>query len=194
MKYVAAFAILALTCIPSLRAQSTSDHIEVGVFADYLNLSRTSPHINYVGLGGRVGFNVQSHVQIEAEMSYDFARNYTSTFYNGVNTQFVRSSTRPLTGLFGPKFETNAGPFRAFVTVKAGFINFSTSNQNASSGFVGSLGAVTSGDTRAAFYPGAGLEGFWGPFGLRADVGDDMYFDNGARHNVKASIGPVFRF
>ncbi|HUB02498.1 MAG TPA: hypothetical protein VL983_07425 [Terriglobales bacterium] len=127
-------------------------------------------------------------------MSYDFERNFTSTFSNGVNTQFVRSSVRPLTAMFGPKCQTNAGPFRAFVAAKGGFINFSSSNQSPSSGFSGSLGAVTSGDTRAAFYPGVGLEGFWGPFGLRADVGDEIYFDNGARNNLKASIGPVFRF
>jgi len=74
-----------------------SDHIEVGVFADYFNLSRTTPHINYVGLGARAAFNVQSHVQIEAEMSYDFERNFTSVWSEGINTQFVRSHTRPYT-------------------------------------------------------------------------------------------------
>src|SRR5258707_13140868 len=67
--------VLALCfCTPVLMGQS--DHIEVGVFADYFNLSRTSPHINYVGLGARAAFNVQSHVQIEAEMSYDFEREF----------------------------------------------------------------------------------------------------------------------
>jgi hypothetical protein len=187
--------ILGLACAPGLLAQTTSgDHIEVGVFADYLNLSRTSPHINFFGVGGRAAFNVDPHVQIEAEMSYDFKRNYTSTFSNGVTTQFVQSKLRPLNALFGPKFETNAGPFRAFVTFKAGFINFSNSNENAPNGFNGSLGGVTSGNTRAAIYPGAGIEGFWGPFGLRLEAGDDIYFDSGARNNLKATFGPVFRF
>jgi hypothetical protein len=45
-----------------------------GAFADYFNLSRTSPHINYVGVGARTGFNVNPDVQIEAEMGYDFDR------------------------------------------------------------------------------------------------------------------------
>jgi len=40
------------------------DHIEIGAFADYFNLSRTTPHISYVGLGGRVGFNVRPMVQL----------------------------------------------------------------------------------------------------------------------------------
>lgn len=190
----AVFSLLVMLCAgtPALMAQS--DHVEVGVFADYFNLSRTSPNINYAGLGARVGFNVHSKVQIEAEMSYDFERNFTSVFSDGVDTQFVRSHVRPLTGLFGPKFQTGSGPFRAFATFKAGFINFSTSNQNVPDGFVGGLGSVTSGDTRAAIYPGIGLEGFWGPFGLRVDGGDEIYFDGGARHNLKVTFGPVLRF
>lgn len=191
------FAILSVVltlyfCTPALIAQS--DHVEVGVFADYFNLSRTSPHINYVGVGARAGFNVHPNVQIEAEMSYDFERNFTSVFSNGVDTQFVRSHVRPLHALFGPKFQTSAGPFRAFGTFKVGFVNFSTSNQNVPNGFVGALGGVTSGDTRPAIYPGVGVEGFWGPFGLRLDGGDEIYFDNGARNNIKVTFGPVFRF
>jgi hypothetical protein len=102
--------LLLLSCglaLPSaVRAQS-SDHIEVGVFAEYLNLNTTDPHINFVGVGGRAGFNVRPAVQLEAEMSYDFERNFTSVFSNGISTQFVTTRLRPLTGLFGPKFQTS---------------------------------------------------------------------------------------
>ena len=81
--------LLVLSCglaIPSaVMAQSSdSDHVEVGVFADYLNLSTTDPHINFIGVGGRAAFNVHPNVQLEGEMSYDFERNYTSVFTNGV--------------------------------------------------------------------------------------------------------------
>jgi hypothetical protein len=132
MKYSALIVILVLCCAPVLLAQNVSgDHAEIGAFADYFNLSRTSPHINFVGLGGRAAFNVNPKVQIEGEVSYDFARNFTSTFSNGVTTQFVQTHLRPLNALFGPKFETHSGPFRAFGTFKVGFVNFSTSNQNA---------------------------------------------------------------
>jgi Outer membrane protein beta-barrel domain len=194
MMRFAVLSLVVLLCVgaPALMAQS--DHFEVGAFADFFNLSRTSPHINYAGLGARVGFNVHPNVQIEAEMSYDFERNFTSVFSDGIDTQFVRSHTRPITGLFGPKFQTSSGPFRAFATFKAGFINFSTSNENVPDGFVGGLGGVTSGDTRAAIYPGVGVEGFWGPFGLRLDGGDEIYFDGGARNNLKVTFGPVLRF
>lgn len=180
---------------PSCLMAQDYDHGEVGVFADYFRLSRPNPQINFVGLGGRLGINVSPHVALEGEMSYDFKRNFTSTFSNGVTTSFVNTDLRPLTALFGPKFQTGtSAPVRFFVTPKIGFVNFTVSNQNAASGFQGALGAVTSGNTRFAAYPGAGVEGFWGFFGFRLDVGDEIYFDNGARNNLKATFGPVFRF
>ncbi|MGA8154026.1 MAG: hypothetical protein WB952_23955 [Terriglobales bacterium] len=180
----------------SVMAQTSSDsanHVEVGVFADYFRLSAPNPAINFVGVGGRLGFNVHGNVQLEAEMSYDFKRNFTSTFSNGFTTQFVSTDLRPLTALFGPKFQTS-GPVRLFATGKVGFVDFSTSNQTVPAGFKSSLGAVTTGDTQFALYPGGGIEGFWGPFGLRLEVGDEIYFDDGARNNLKITFGPSFRF
>ena len=176
-------------------AQSSGgDHFEAGVFADYLRLSQVNPAINYVGVGGRVAFNLRPSVQLEAEMAYDFKRNFTTTFNNGINTQFVTVRTRPLTGLFGPKFQTGSGPFRAFVTGKVGFVNFSTSTQNPPNGFNNAINGITAGDTKFALYPGGGIEGFWGPIGLRAEVGDEIYFDNGAQNNFRVTFGPQFRF
>lgn len=175
-------------------AQSSENHIEAGVFADYLRASQVDPAINFVGIGGRVGFNIRPSVQLEAEMAYDFKRNFTTTFNNGVTTQFVTVRTRPLTGLFGPKFSTGGGPVRLFATGKVGFVNFSTSTQNAPNGFNNAINGITSGDTRFALYPGGGIEAFWGPIGLRADVGDEIYFDNGAHNNLRVTFGPHFRF
>jgi len=177
MKRIVLFSVLAL-CLaaPSvMTAQNSSDwnHAEIGVFADYFRLSRTTPDINFVGLGARGAFNIHPNVQLEL-----------------VNTRL-----RPLTALFGPKFQAGtSGPFRAFVAGKVGFVNFSTSDQNALSGFKGALGGVTDGNTRFAVYPGAGIEGFWGPFGLRLDVGDVIYFDSGAQNNLRVTFGPQIRF
>ena len=199
MKRIALFSVLVLCLVApsSMTAQNSSDwnHAEVGVFADYFRLSRTTPDINFVGLGGRAAFNIHPNVQLEAEMAYDFKRNFTSTFSNGISTQLVNTRLRPLTALFGPKFQAGtSGPFRAFVTGKLGFVNFSTSDQNAVSGFKGALGGVTDGNTQFAVYPGAGIEGFWGPFGLRLDVGDVIYFDAGAQNNLRVTFGPQIRF
>ncbi len=188
---------LALTigfALPSAMMAQSYDRGEVGAFADYMNFSATSPHINFVGVGGRAAFNFHPNVALEAEMSYDFERNFTTVFTNGVNTQFVTSSLRPLTGLFGPKFQTGSGPFRVYVTGKVGFVNFSVSNQNVPAGFLNSVNGIPTGDTRFALYPGAGVEGFLGPFGLRLEGGDEIYFDNGTRNNFKVTFGPVLRF
>jgi opacity protein-like surface antigen len=188
-------ALLAvLFAAPSLMAQNSENHVEVGIFADYFNLSHTSPHINFVGLGGRAGFNVRSNVQIEAEMAYDFKRDFSSTFSNGVSSELVTTRLRTLHALFGPKFGTSGGPVRLFGTFKAGLINFSVSDQNAGAGFQSALSDVTTGNTAAAVYPGAGVEGFLGPVGLRLDVGDEIYFKNGTHNNLKVTFGPTLRF
>ena len=189
--------LFILSCglaLPSALMAQSYDHVEVGVFADYMNLSRTDPHINFVGVGGRAAFNVHPNVQIEAEMSYDFKRGFASTFSDGATVQLVNTQLRPLTGLFGPKFQTSSGPFRAYATGKVGFVNFSVTDQNVPNGFKGALGAVNNGNTQFAVYPGAGVEGFWGPIGMRLEVGDEIYFDGGARNNLKITAGPVFRF
>ena len=163
-------------------------------FADYLNRSRTSPHINFVGVGGRTAFNVRGNVQMEAVMAYDFKRKFTTTFSDGVTTQFVSTDLRTLHALFGPKIEPSGGPVRFFGTFKVGLINFSTSNQNVTAGFNSAINDVTTGNTSASILPGVGLEGFIGPIGLRADVGDEIYFKNGTHNNTRVTFGPTFRF
>jgi hypothetical protein len=147
-----------------------------------------------VGLGGRGAVNVHPHVQLAAEMAYDFKRDFATTFSNGITSDLITSRVRPLTALFGPKFQTS-GPVRFFVTTKVGLINFSTSvNEGIPSGFMGAVNGITAGDTKFAFYPGAGVEGFLGPIGLRLEAGDDLYFDNGTRNNLRVTFGPQFRF
>jgi hypothetical protein len=178
--------------VPMLMAQN-SDHGEVGAFADYFRLSDSNPARNFVGVGGRAAFNVQSSVQIEAEMAYDFKRNYTSTFTNGVSTEVVNSGLRTLHGFFGPKFQTGSGPFRVFVSGKVGFDNFSVDNQNAPTGFTNSVG-LTNGTTAFAIYPSGGFEAFAGPIGVRAEAGDDIYFKNGGHNNLRVTLGPQLRF
>jgi len=174
--------------------ESNSDHVEVGVFADYFRLNNNAaPVANFFGLGGRAAFNLNANAQLEAEMAYDFKRNYTSTFSNGVTTATVNSNFRTLHGFFGPKFQTGSGAFRVFVTGKVGFDNFTVNNQSAQSGFVNTVG-LTNGATYFAVYPGGGLEAFIGPIGLRAEIGDDIYFNSGAHNNVRVTFGPQLRF
>jgi hypothetical protein len=191
-RFFGVFVASLFFVVPMLMAQD-SDHVEVGAFADYFRLSDSSPARNFVGVGGRAAFNVQSNIQIEAEMAYDFKRNYTNTFTNGVSTEVVNTGFRTLHGFFGPKFQTGSGPFRVFVTGKVGFHNFSVNNQNATAGFTNTVG-LTNGTTAFAVYPGGGFEAFAGPIGVRAEVGDDIFFKNGGHNNLRVTLGPQLRF
>jgi|SRR5271165_6412808 len=180
----------------------TLNHVDVGVFADYFRFSPGgNSSTNFVGPGGRLAFSVQPNLALEGEMSYDFARNYTGTTTTGsgttTTTTFVTSSVRPLTGLFGPRLQFGtSGPFRVFATGKVGFVDFSTSSTNSVTGgqFTGAVAGVGGSGTYLAFYPGAGFEAFYGPVGLRAEAGDEIYMNNGVRNNLRVSVGPTIRF
>jgi hypothetical protein len=185
-------ALLVTTPLVMAQEAERTDHAEVGVFADYFRYG-DEPHINFIGLGGRVGFNVHPNVQLEAEMAYDFSRNFTNTFSNGASTSFVQSKFRTLHGFFGPKFQTGSGPFRVFIGGKVGFDNFSVTTQSPGQGFTSSVG-LDNGRTDFALYPSGGFEAFAGPIGIRAEVGDDVFFRNGAHNNLRATLGPQFRF
>src|SRR5262252_9400892 len=96
-------SLCALIAAPSWlmaqEAQGAYDHGSVGIFADYFRFAPTSSNVtNFVGVGGRAAFNANPHVAIEGEMSYDFSRNFTTTFSNGLSTSFVTTRVRPLTG------------------------------------------------------------------------------------------------
>ena len=171
------------------------EHGEVGVFADYLRFAPVNHVTNFVGVGGRVVFNVSPNASLEAEMNYDFARNYTTTFNNGLATTFTNTRIRPISGLFGPKFQ-NKGPVKVFVTGKVGFINFSETNPGVVNGstFSNSVSNVGGPGTHIAVYPGGGIEGFLGPIGLRLEAGDEIYVANGAHNNLRVTFGPHIRF
>ena len=176
---------------PMAHAQN---HAEVGAFVDYFRLGET--RTNFVGLGGRAGINVASHVQIEAEMAYDFNRVFTEGFTDtsGGTVTAQNSNIRVLHGLFGPKFQTT-GPVRLFVTLKGGFANFRFDPTPASfSTFTSSVNNLRTNNVDGVFYPGGGVEAFLGPIGLRLEVGDELIFANGARSNWKVTFGPQLRF
>jgi hypothetical protein len=180
---------------PMLVAQESGhmDHVEVGAFVNYYRLSDPGPTRNFLGLGGRAAVGIRPSIQLEAEMAYDFKRDYTSTFDNGVSSTNVTSRLRTLHGFFGPKFQTGSGPIRLFLTGKVGFDNFSVTGANAPTGFTNSVGLGT-GATYFAVYPGGGLEAFAGPIGIRLEAGDDIFFNGGAHNNLRVSVGPQFRF
>jgi hypothetical protein len=188
-------AVLLSFFAPGLFAQSLLDHINVGVYGNYFQLHDSS--IDLAGVGARVSFRLFPMVQLEAESAYNFEAAYSQGFNDANGTlTLARTHVRSLDGLIGPKFYIPWGHVRFFVTGKGGFINFNLNNNPAvnvntvATTFQGLNGSNVFG----VFYPGGGAETFWGPVGLRVDVGDEIFYNNGAHNNLKVSFGPFIRF
>lgn len=199
-----AAAVAATLLVPASLAAQKYDHGEVEAYGD---LFRVAPSggtaTNYLGLGGRIGINTGKYVALEAEMNYDFEKNYTNISVGngggGGTSSTYTAGVRPISGFFGPKFQFGASsPFRAFLEAKGGFIDFTTScNAPAGSGscFSSSLSNFGGSSTHFAAFPGGGIEGFWGPFGLRLDAGDEIYqSNNNWYNNLRVTFGPTLRF
>ena len=194
-RYLYLIIMAVFLFVPGVFAQGIEDHVNVGVFGNYIRLSGGGP--NLAGVGGRVSFNALPVVQFEAESSYNFEQTIIQGFTTSPtgSISFQRTSVRALDGLFGPKLTTNRGPVRLFATAKGGFINFNISHAPATFGTVGSAFANLRGsNVFGVFYPGGGAEAFFGPIGLRFDIGDEIYFNHGGHNNLRLSFGPVIRF
>jgi hypothetical protein len=171
------------------------EHGHFGMHIDYLRLGATDS--NFVGLGGRLSLKPSRYFGLEGELNYDFEQGLTEGFTNpasGIVT-LTRAHLRILHGMFGPTFETGHGAFRLFVTAKGGFMNFRFSDRPVTVGnFFSSVEMLRTNDVSAVFYPGGGAEAHLGPIGIRFDIGDEMYFADGAHHNLRMSLGPIIRF
>jgi len=186
-------AVLCFIFSPHAFAQSPafhdSDHVEAGILGEFYQANQTDTHLG--GVGARLSFNATPLVQLEAEMSYDF----NQVFTENTSVGFQRTDMRRIDGLFGPKLQTNRGPVRLFVTAKGGATSFGLSSAPATIGtFFSAVGNLRANNVIAEFYPGGGAEAFWGPIGLRFDVGDEMYFASGTHHNLRLTFGPTIRF
>ena len=195
MKRFAFLFLLAGWLVPLASAQET-EHIQVGIFADYLRLAQTDT--NYAGLGARVGVIAYHNVKLEGEISYDFDQAFTESFRDSTTGAITvrRTGMRTLHGEFGPK--VNLGEHwhvHPFVTLKGGFVNFRLNSEPATIGtFFSSVDNLRRKNVNGVLYPGGGLEGHVGPLGIRLDIGDEMYFNSGTHNNLRVAFGPYIRF
>jgi hypothetical protein len=186
MKRIALVTTLVLALAPAVFAQK---HAEIGGFFDYTRLADTTT--NFYGVGGRLGFGLAKHVLLEAEAAYDFEQSFTLTANGAGNPSFsaTQAKVKILHGLFGPTVYFGPKAFHIFGTLKGGAINFSTSPGN-----FPQASQISDGNTYGVFYPGGGIELFAGPIGLRAEIGDEMWFANKTRNNLRITFGPEIRF
>jgi hypothetical protein len=166
------------------------DHGEVGAFFDYFRFTNAND-LNMFGVGGRVGINVHPNVALEVEGAYDFTRTANITVNSLTNP--VRTNFRATHFLVGPKFQLGKNSaWRLYAVLKGGFVRFGVTPGAVTFGNFPTV--LTNTDLNGVIYPGAGVEAFAGILGIRAEVGDEIYFDNGANNNLKVTIGPVIRF
>jgi hypothetical protein len=193
MRRVPLFVLILLVFGGSSFAQK---RVELGVFIDYLGVSQTST--DNFGVGGRFGYRIHRDVMMEGELAYDYGLNFNEAFRNIVNgniTAIGRTSIGVTHGLFGPKLQPSHGGFRPFITFKGGFVDFRLSPSLIPySNVVSALTGIRDSNLNAAIYPGGGIEVVLGPVGLRFELGDEIYFNNGAHNNLRITFGPTLRF
>ena len=174
--------------------------VEAGAFLDYLSVSQTNT--SNFGLGGRFGYRVHHDVMLEGELAYDYGVNFDEAYRNFANGNLAaieRTSIGVTHGLFGPKLQPSGSGFRPFVTLKTGFVDFRLSPSLIGTlipngGIVSTILGLRTSSLNAAIYPGAGIEAALGPVGLRFELGDEVYFNNGAHNNLRLTFGPILRF
>ena len=186
------FAVIAPAASGQDKNIDTKNHGNLGLYFDFTRLQDAD--LNLFGVGGRLGFNVRKHIVLEAEMAYDFERTKTQTITFGGVTNTFRSNLRMLHGLFGPKIQTT-GPVRFFALAKGGFVNFGVGGPVTAGVINNQIGNIVDGDTKAAVYPGAGMEINAGWLGIRIEAGDEIIFlNNNTANNFRATFGPQIRF
>ena len=188
--------LLFLTLVFLTVIAQAQSRMEAGVFLDSLSISQTGT--NNFGLGARFGYRVHHDVLLEGELAYDYGINFDEAYRditNGNVTAIERTSIGVTQGLFGPKLQPSGGGFRPFVTMKAGFIDFRLSPSLLPySNIVSPILGLRTSNVNAALYPAGGVEAALGPVGLRFEIGDEIYFNNGGHNNLRITFGPIVHF
>jgi Outer membrane protein beta-barrel domain len=170
--------------------------VEAGLLFDYLGVSQTQT--NNFGVGGRLGYRVHHNVMVEGDLAYDYGVNFQEVYSNIANdnvTAIEQTSIGVTQGLFGPKLQPAHGHLRPFVTLKGGFIDFRLSPSLIPySSVVSTVLGIRTSNLNAALYPAAGAEATLGPLGLRLELGDLIYFNDGEHNNLRITFGPILRF
>jgi len=112
-----AYLLLVAACFVPLASAQDDEHVQVGVFADYLRLSQTDN--NFGGVGAQVSFHAYKEFKLEGTMAYDFNQTFTEGFTDSTGTfSTARTGLRVLHGEFGPRVNIGHHAIQPFVTLK----------------------------------------------------------------------------
>jgi hypothetical protein len=188
--------VAALLLCEHLSLAHAQKRVEAGLLLDYLGVSQTQT--NNFGVGGRLGYRVHLNVMVEGELAYDYGINFQEVYNNVSNgnvTAIEQTSIGVTQGLFGPKLQPAHGHLRPFVTLKGGFIDFRLSPSLIPySSVVSTVLDIRTSNLNAALYSAGGAEATLGPLGLRLELGDLIYFNDGDHNNLRITFGPILRF
>jgi hypothetical protein len=176
-----------------------AQHVELGGFGSYESYSQARqaqfPDHGF-GLGGRIDFNFMRILQLEFETGYDFKHPTFSATSTTTGAILTNSKLGVLHANAGLKFQSPGGSF--FFFLKGGGNRFDTERDLVTITSIPTVQTLTQSSersfTKGILYPGAGVGFHAGPLGIRIDGGDEIYWDNGARHNLRITFGPTIRF
>lgn len=189
---VLCFAFMAPATLAQLSGDNDSNKNlgEFGVYVDFTKLQFAK--LKMLGVGGRIGFNINPAIAIEGDLAYDLPQSVSqSTTTLGVTTT-VGANIRLIHGLFGAKIHTTGKSVQVFGVLKGGILNFGLSGTNGAA--LNQIGAIKDGDSKPVFYPGGGVEFKIRRVWIRIEGGDEIFWDNGPNHNLKIMAGPQIHF
>jgi hypothetical protein len=189
-------SLMFLSVITLAVGGAQAQHLELGAFASYEDTNVATFPQNAFGVGGRLDVNIHSLLQAEFEMAYDFKHAGFALTQAGASAVLTESKLGILHGNAGLKLQSRGGSF--FVFVKGGANRYdperSTSIITGSPVTISTLQAPAGSFTKGILYPGGGIGFHAGPLGIRLDAGDEIYWNNGAHHNLRVTFGPTVRF
>ena len=186
-----AVSLLFLLLFGSLGADAQTN-LEVGIFGHYFGF--TPAKLGGVGLRG--AFFVNRHLSLEGETAYDFIRTFREAVVDPTTgaSSSVQSRLHAFHILGGAAYSVGAGPLRVFLAAKGGVVNINPSSPAPLVSTNSQINDIRAQHRNAVFYPGTGFEAYAGKWGFRLDVGDEMYFNHGANHNLRITFGPNYVF
>ena len=186
-------ALLVTILALGLCAAAQAQHGEVGFFGEYIAFSPA-------GLGGagiKGLFALNRHLALEGEFSYDFNRTLNETTIDPLTGALGTNKSRMhATNFLGGISVSRPSPkIRPFFTMKMGLMTINPSSLPP--GLISTneqMNQIRASHGNFAIFSAGGVEAYSGKWGFRLDVGDEIYFLNGANSNFRITFGPNYLF
>ena len=176
-----------------LCAAAQAQHGEIGFYGDYFGFPPAA--LGGPGLRGLIALN--RHVALEAEGSYYFNRTWNETAIDPTTgtTTVIKSRMHATNWLGGLAFSRPSPRIRPFITMKMGLLTINPSSLPPGLVSTSSIvNEIRSSHGNFAIFPAGGIEAYSGKWGFRLDIGDELYFKNGANSNFRITFGPNYKF